>query len=92
MLICETTRKGKKCTFMSTQGCSFNGGSCAEIIEACTGCNRSEEHDAGWFCAAFPEPSVKWKNGNCNLATHLQQTAEAKSKINPIKASKRRGK
>ncbi len=93
MLVCETTRKGKKCTFMTAQGCSFNGGSCAEIIEACNGCARSEQHENGWFCTAFPDPSVKWKNGNCNLATHVQNAvADAKTKLNPIKASKRRGK
>jgi len=93
MMVCETTRKGKKCTFMTAQGCTFNGGSCAEIIEACSGCNRSEQYDTGWFCAAFPDPSVKWKNGSCNLATHVQnEAAEKKAKINPIKASKRRGK
>ncbi|MFO8111589.1 MAG: PxxKW family cysteine-rich protein, partial [Desulfosalsimonadaceae bacterium] len=58
MLVCETTRKGKKCTFMTAQGCSFNGGSCAEIIEACNGCARSEQQENGWFCTAFPDPSV----------------------------------
>ncbi len=78
---------------MTAAGCSFNGGSCAEIIEACNGCNRSESHDTGWFCSAFPDPSVKWKNGNCNLATHVQKVSgDPKAKVNPIKASKRRGK
>ena len=93
MMVCETTRKGKKCTFMTAQGCVFNGGSCVEIVEACSGCNRSEQHETGWFCTAFPDPSMKWKHGNCNLATHVQATAnEKKAKVNPIKASKRRGK
>ena len=93
MMVCETTRKGKECTFMTSQGCVFNGGSCVEIIEACSGCNRSEQHETGWFCTAFPDPSMKWKHGNCNLATHVQATAnEKKAKVNPIKASKRRGK
>jgi hypothetical protein len=33
---------------------------------------------------------MKWKNGNCNLATHVATTVAAnKQKINPLKASKR---
>ncbi len=92
-MICETTRKGMDCAFMTKKGCNFNGGSCVEIIESCNGCNRSAQFDTGWFCSACPDPSVKWKNGNCNLATHVQNAvAEAKAKVNPIKASKRGGK
>ena len=91
-MICETTRKGAECAFMTKSGCTFNGGSCFEIVEACSGCNRSSEFEAGWFCTACPDPSVKWKNGNCNLATHVQNAvAESKTKVNPIKASKRGG-
>ncbi|MBW2436990.1 MAG: PxxKW family cysteine-rich protein, partial [Deltaproteobacteria bacterium] len=33
----------------------------------------------------------KWKNGNCNLATHVTiESKKAKAKINPLKASKRK--
>jgi hypothetical protein len=33
---------------------------------------------------------MKWKNGNCNLATHVVSTVvTAKAKVNPLKASKR---
>ncbi|MGD8757754.1 MAG: PxxKW family cysteine-rich protein, partial [Deltaproteobacteria bacterium] len=32
----------------------------------------------------------KWKNGRCNLATHVKDTAKSDAaKINPLKASKR---
>jgi hypothetical protein len=35
---------------------------------------------------------MKWKNGNCNLATHVTSAAvAAKAKVNPLKASKRGG-
>lgn len=60
------------------------------VVEACNGCNRTLEFETGWFCSACPEPAMKWKTGNCNLATHVSNgTVETKAKINPIKASKR---
>ncbi|MFO7838231.1 MAG: PxxKW family cysteine-rich protein [Desulfosalsimonadaceae bacterium] len=88
---CTTVRKGEECPFMTANGCVFNGGSCREIVEACSGCNRVVDYEGGWFCSVAPDPAVKWKNGNCNLATHVStETVEKKQKINPIKASKRR--
>lgn len=89
-MICQTIRKGSECAFMTANGCSYNGGLCHEIVEACKGCNRASEIESGWYCSACPEPSTKWKNGNCNLATHVSTVATtAKAKINPLKASKR---
>ncbi len=90
-MICETTRKGTECAFMTKNGCTFNGGTCYEIVESCNGCNRTAALEAGWFCTAAPDPSVKWKNGKCNLATHIKEEAQSKGKVNPIKASKRGG-
>ncbi|MGB9441410.1 MAG: PxxKW family cysteine-rich protein, partial [Desulfobacterales bacterium] len=56
----------------------------------CEGCNRGSEFSSGWFCTACPEPATKWKNGNCNFASHVSTTTtSAKAKINPLKASKR---
>ncbi|UCF86287.1 MAG: PxxKW family cysteine-rich protein, partial [Desulfobacteraceae bacterium] len=38
-----------------------------------------------------PDPPAKWRHGNCNMATHLQATAQkGNGKLNPLKASKRR--
>ncbi|MBT8338760.1 MAG: hypothetical protein HKP58_19660 [Desulfatitalea sp.] len=89
-MICQTIRKGSECALMTTTGCSYKGGLCHEIIESCQGCNRAAQIESGWYCSACPEPSIKWKNGNCNLATHVvSQTAASKAKINPLKASKR---
>jgi hypothetical protein len=49
------------------------------------------EYPTGMYCKAAPDPSLKWKNGSCNMATHIKTTTETKKqKINPIKASKRR--
>lgn len=89
-MVCTTVRKGMECPFMAAAGCSYNGGVCCEIIEKCSGCNRIQEYSNRWYCTASPEPSLKWKNGNCNLATNVEAVSGAKkAKINPLKASKR---
>jgi len=88
-MICDTIRKGVECPFMTAKGCSYNGGICHEIVENCQGCNRTIEHSSRWYCSACPQPSIKWKTGNCNLASHLTAEAEKKAKVNPLKASKR---
>ena len=87
---CSTIREGMACPFMSAKGCTYNGGTCHQVVEQCQGCNRTAQTTAGWYCTACPEPSLKWKNGNCNLATHVVTTATVTTqKINPLKASKR---
>ena len=87
---CETIRKGMDCGFMSKKGCSYNGGLCHEVVEQCNGCNRTVECSSQWYCTAFPEPSIKWKTGNCNMASHVVAAAsQNKAKLNPLKASKR---
>ncbi len=90
---CITVKPGVECSFMSKKGCSFNGGSCHQIIESCTGCARVLTNDLGSFCASFPDPTIKWKRGACNFATHVKAAAAVEQKVNPLKASKRaRGK
>lgn len=87
---CTTIKNGIECAFMTPNGCTYKNGSCSEAVKACDGCNRSQRLDSGWYCAACPEPSLKWKNGNCNLATHVtSETVARKEKLNPLKASKR---
>lgn len=89
-MVCSTVRKDKECPFMTAKGCSYNGGICHEIVEKCKGCNRSTEYSSAWYCTSYPDPSLKWKNGNCNLATHvITAPVEVKAKLNPLKASKR---
>jgi len=89
-MVCTTVRNGVDCPFMTAKGCSYNGGICHEIVEQCEGCNRKSEYGDGWYCTSTPEPMMKWKNGNCNLATHVATIAKTKTqKINPLKASKR---
>jgi len=89
-MICTTIKEGTECPFMSANGCSYNGGICQQVVEQCQGCNRGSEFSSGWYCTSCPEPSVKWKNGNCNLASHVSSaTNTTKVKVNPLKASKR---
>ena len=89
-MICTTIKEGVECPFMTVKGCSYNEGICHQIVEKCQGCNRGAEFSAGWYCQACPDPSVKWKNGNCNMASHVSAATDTqKAKINPLKASKR---
>ena len=89
-MVCTTIKEGMECPFMTAQGCSYNGGICHSVVEQCKGCNRGSEFSSGWYCTACPDPSLKWKNGNCNMATHVSAAGTGKNiKINPLKASKR---
>jgi len=87
---CTTIKQGMDCSFMTAKGCSYNGGICHQVVEQCNGCNRGTELASGWYCTACPDPSIKWKNGNCNLASHITSASNSqKAKLNPLKASKR---
>ena len=89
-MICTTVRNGFECPFMSAKGCTYNGGICHEIVEQCNGCKRTIEYSGRWYCSSCPDPAMKWRNGNCNLATHVKtEVKEVGGKLNPIKASKR---
>jgi len=67
---CESIKPGIDCTFMTKKGCSFNGGKCRPVVESCEGCERILQANGDRYCNAFPDPSVKWRRGTCNLATH----------------------
>ncbi len=88
---CTTVRAGNECAFMAKAGCSYIDGSCIKVAMECEGCNRIIEFSGQQYCSACPDPESKWKNGNCNLGTHIKIEVEEKIKINPIKASKRGG-
>jgi len=91
-MICTTTRKGHECFFMSEKGCTFNGGTCYEVVEMCYGCGHILTVDGKRFCRAFPDPKIKWAFGPCNLATHVERKVKEERKINPLKAAKREAK
>ena len=89
-MVCVTLRQGHECIFMSNKGCQYNGGSCHTIVDQCDGCQRTQEYPTGRYCMSFPDPALKWKNGSCNMATHIKvDGAQGTKKLNPLKASKR---
>jgi len=90
-MVCNSVKQGVDCFFMNKNGCQFNGGACHQIVEQCVGCQKVKEFPTGNFCLIFPEPAVKWRTGNCSMATHVAKAGAAKAaqKINPLKASKR---
>ena len=90
-MLCNTTREGVDCGFMSAKGCGFNGGSCHPAVEPCEGCDRAVASGDMMYCQSYPDPASKWRNGNCNFATHVKGEVLTAVKLNPIKASKRAG-
>ena len=89
-LVCTTIRKGVECPFMTAKGCSYNGGICHEIEERCNGCKKTVEFSSKLYCTVSPDPSLKWKTGDCNFASHVIKISSASdAKLNPLKASKR---
>jgi hypothetical protein len=87
---CEIVKPGVDCTFMTKKGCSFNGGKCKPVVDACQGCDRTLSFEEALYCTSFPDPQIKWRRGNCNLASHVKtEKQDNGQKINPLKASKR---
>ena len=90
--VCQTVKVGEACAFWKKTGCSYNGGSCKQVVEACEGCDRVRVYTAGSYCISVTEPFLKWKRGICNLATHAKKVnvVESGKMLNPLKASKRK--
>jgi hypothetical protein len=90
-MICTTIKKDMECTFMDTDGCSFNGGRCYTIVEKCEGCSHVVDFDGAQYCRTYPDPGSKWLLGRCNFATNVVRESVKESKrINPLKESKRK--
>lgn len=88
-MLCNTTREGLECGFMSSKGCRFDGGTCHTIVESCQGCERTVTVGDRTYCKSYPDPASKWRVGPCNFATHVKAETKEAAKINPLKASKR---
>lgn len=87
---CATVKKGVECAFMARNGCTFAGGRCHTVVEACEGCGKTVVSEEGTFCLVAPNPAKKWATGPCNFATHHKvEVVEQTQKLNPLKASKR---
>ena len=92
-MICQTTKSGVECGFMTKKGCGFNGGTCYAIIDKCDECGKIIEFTTGKYCRVYPDPASKWRAGKCPTATHIKvEIKEMTQKVNPLKASKRANK
>ncbi|NTV15203.1 MAG: hypothetical protein HGA96_14930 [Desulfobulbaceae bacterium] len=68
----------------------YSSGLFSPISEKCEGCDRVIEVSSVKYCQTYVSPEAKWKLGLCNFATHVKtEIATAKTKVNPLKASKR---
>lgn len=76
---------------MTAEGLSFKGFILSPIVENCNGCERVAAFEDKSYCPTYADPSKKWTRGICNFATHVKATVdkEGKTKVNPLKASKR---
>lgn len=76
---------------MTAEGLSFKGVIMSPVVESCTGCERIAEFETASYCPTYAQPDKKWARGICNFATHVKATVdkEGKTKVNPLKASKR---
>ncbi|OIO05734.1 MAG: hypothetical protein AUJ49_00915 [Desulfovibrionaceae bacterium CG1_02_65_16] len=76
---------------MTAEGLSFKGAIFSPVVENCNGCERVAPFEDKTYCPAYADPSKKWTRGICNFATHVKATVdkEGKTKVNPLKASKR---
>lgn len=89
-MICQTTKQGIECFFMSKSGCGYNGGTCIQIVAQCDSCEKITDFPSGKYCRAYPQPELKWKNGTCNFASHIKREVKQDKIVNALKASKRK--
>ena len=61
-----------------------------QCVVGCEGCKKMySDNTIGDVCIAYRDPKVMFNRGGCFLHSNKKVEAEAKKKINPIKASKR---
>jgi hypothetical protein len=79
---------------MTAEGLTFKGVILSPAVENCTGCDRVTTFEETSYCPCYAEPAKKWARGICNFATHVKATVDktGKTKVNPLKASKRAAK
>ncbi len=91
-MICTIVKGQIDCMFFTRQGvCTYRGGHCEQVVEACEGCDNIVAVDEDYYCKTSASPSAKWNFGTCNYASHLiDETPKVETKkVNPLKASKR---
>lgn len=71
-------------------GLNYKGVIMETIVEKCEGCDRVVPFEDASYCTTYAQPALKWAKGKCNFATHTREVDKgAKTKVNPLKASKR---
>jgi hypothetical protein len=75
---------------MAKSGCGFLGGACRTIPDKCEGCDRIKNYGEQKYCIAFPDPTVRWRIGNCSLATHIK--VESKSDAAKVRVGQQKQK
>lgn len=84
MLKCTIIKEGQKCPLMGKGGCTFPGGECLPVVEACGGCQKAKKHPNGTrpneeFCDTWPKPAVRWGVGRiCRNSDRIVQKVEKK--------------
>lgn len=76
---------------MTDAGLSYKGTIMQPVVENCNGCERVVAIEENKYCPTYAQPERKWGHGVCNFATHVRAgvDSEGKTKVNPLKASKR---
>ncbi len=76
---------------MTGEGLSYKGVIMEPVVEKCDGCERIVAVEDSKYCPSYAQPERKWAQGVCNFATHVRASvdSEGKTKVNPLKASKR---
>ncbi|MUM78208.1 hypothetical protein GKC30_11230 [Pseudodesulfovibrio sp. F-1] len=76
---------------MTDAGLNYKGVIMEPVVEKCEGCERVVSYENSTYCPTYAKPSAKWAKGSCNFATHTRNEADkaGKTKVNPLKASKR---
>jgi hypothetical protein len=90
LMQCETIKTGTECNFMAKTGCAFSGGACRIILDKCEGCDRVLSLAGKSYCQTFPDPSVRWRLGNCSMATHIR--GESKNDASKVRVGQQKQK
>jgi len=86
MAIAKSTKIGQD----RDDSARYSSGLFNPISEKCEGCERIIEVSSTRYCRTYIAPEAKWRIGICNFATHVKpEIITAKTKVNPLKASKR---
>lgn len=85
---CKTLRPEHECIHQRERGCLIE--QCSQIIDKCVDCKMITEDN---YCKIFVSPKAHWiKLGGCPGNTNKIIKEEIKHKLNPMKASKKKGK